>query len=172
MNSITSPYPYSIVSPFFIVSMLFLLLSYMSFFVCIDWEELLLRLCVRHSKGGHCRPSNGEGKSDGRREDGLYKVFRMREYESLSAPHVGTGFGCYQVDREWLESHPFIYHEDTDDEEEQKAPAPATVVPVPVYQGIFPHILYFLFYLHTLPVPFPQAISLHFTLHICTLILV
>ena len=94
------------------------------------------------------------------------------ENTSLSAFHVGTGFDCYQVDREWLESHPFIYHEDTDDEEEQKAPAPATVVPVPVYQGIFPHILYFLFYLHTLPVPFPQAMFLHFTLHICTLILV
>ena len=92
----------------------------------IDWEALLLRLCVRHSKGGRCPPYNGEGESDGRREDGLYKVFRFREYESstgtepASVPHVSTGFGCYEVDREWLESHPFIYHEDTDDDEEDE----------------------------------------------------
>jgi hypothetical protein len=41
--------------------------------------------------------------------------------------------------------------ESSEEEEEEEDQAPATVVPVPVYQGIFPHILKKLFYLHTLP---------------------
>ena len=51
---------------------------------------------------------DGTDASDGKMEDGRFRVYLRTNAMDIPSPHVSTPYGEYQVNRQWLRSNKFV----------------------------------------------------------------